>query len=806
MFAPRWRKVLRDLWSNKTRTTLVILSISIGITAIGMVMGAQGIVDQSLPAAYAAVNPSDGIIFCLSTFDDDMIESIEAMPEVDKAEGRRFVNVRFRSENETGDEVWYNMQLNAIPNYEEMAINRVAAEEGEFPPSRHSLLIERASLSPTLGLGDVEIGDELIIEPPNGRERLVRMTGTLHDMSQLPAFINGSGYGYINFDTLEWLGEPRDYNQIVFTVAENDMDPEHVNAVAKAVQEKLERAGVNVIFALVPPPGEHPAQSFLDALSTILGAIGVLSLALSMFLIVNTLSAIMAQQVRQIGIMKAVGGQASQIIGMYFLMVLLFGLIAVLIAIPLAALGALALASFFAGFLNFDLEGFQLSTRVIMIQAAIGLTVPLLAALLPTLRGVSVTVREAISEQGLGKGQFGTGVIDRFFVGLRRVLPMERPMQISLRNTFRRKARLTLTLITLSLASTIFVSIFSIRASLQQTVDDVLNLFDYDVQIIFDRSYRIQRIENQVLTLPGVESVETWGFGSTRRIRLDDTESDSIIIYAPTWNAETLNPTIIEGRWLMEEDTNGIVINTDFLGAEEDVVLGDTVTLNIENKERDFVIVGISRGALTGASLFMNRDYFSRITNDVGRAQISLVQLTDRSAENQAVLGQNIEQAYRDSGFRVQQMQTIAQARTIISTIFDVIIIFLLAMAVLLGIVGGLGLMGTMSINVLERTREIGVMRAIGASNHSVLRIVLVEGLLIGLISWVIGGALALPASRILTNTVGTQLLQAAPSYIFSTNGAILWLFIVLLLALMASWLPARGASRLTVREVLSYE
>ena len=90
------------------------------------------------------------------------------------------------------------------------------------------------------------------------------------------------------------------------------------------------------------------------------------------------------------------------------------------------------------------------------------------------------------------------------------------------------------------------------------------------------------------------------------------------------------------------------------------------------------------------------------------RAQISLVQLTDRSAENQAELGQLIEQQYRDGGFRVQQMQTIAQARNIISTIFDVIVIFLLAMAVLLGIVGGLGLMGTMSINVIERTREIG--------------------------------------------------------------------------------------------------
>ncbi len=802
MLAPRWRKVLRDLWSNKTRTILVLLSIAVGVTAIGMVMGAQGIVERSLPAAYAAVQPSDGLIFCISTFDEDMISSIAAMPEVEAAEGRRFVNVRFL--DKSGN--WYNMQLNAIPDYEEMDINIVYGEQGEFPPGNHELLIERASLAPTLGLGDVAIGDTLIVEAPNGKQRTMRVGGTVHDMSQLPAFLNGSGYGYISFDTLEWLGEPRDYNQVVFRVAENRDDADHINAVAKAVQRKLERAGVNVIFALVPPPGEHPAQNFLDTLSLVLGAIGVLSLALSMFLIVNTLSAIMAQQVRQIGIMKAIGAKGAQVTRMYFVMVLLFGALSALIAVPLAGVGALGLASFFAGFLNFDLAGFRLDPQVVAIQVSIALIIPLLAALLPTLRGVRVTVREAISEHGLGKGQFGSGIIDRFFIGLRRLIPIGRPLQISLRNTFRRKARLSLTLTTLSLASVIFISIFSIRASLQQTLNDVLNLFDYDVQIIFDRAYRVQRIQDEVIAMPGVAAVETWGFGSTRRIRPDGTESDSIIIYAPEADAETLNPTIIEGRWLLPDDSNAIVINTDFIGSEEDVQLGDGVILDIENKEQPFVIVGISRGALTGANVFMNYSYFSRITNDVDRAQISLVQLLDRSAENQMTMGQLLEQRYRDSGFRVQQMQTIAQARNIISTVFDVIIIFLLAMAVLLGIVGGLGLMGTMSINVIERTREIGVMRAIGATDGAVLRIVLIEGLLIGIISWIIGGLIALPASSFLTNTVGEALLQAQPSYIFSTSGAILWLFIVMLLAGLASFLPARNASRLTVREVLSYE
>ena len=100
------------------------------------------------------------------------------------------------------------------------------------------------------------------------------------------------------------------------------------------------------------------------------------------------------------------------------------------------------------------------------------------------------------------KGQFGSSAIDRFILGTRRVVPMARPMQISLRNTFRRKARLSLTLITLSVATTIFIAIFSIRASLQQTLDETMDYFDYDVQIVFDRPYRTDRIMDLLRRLP----------------------------------------------------------------------------------------------------------------------------------------------------------------------------------------------------------------------------------------------------------------------------------------------------------------
>ncbi|MFN2199822.1 MAG: FtsX-like permease family protein [Caldilineaceae bacterium] len=780
----------------------MLLSIAVGVAAIGMVMGAQAIVDRSLPKAYAAVNPASATIFTLNTFGDNMIEAIRAMPEVAEAEARRNVTVRFRNAEDES----YSLTLYAIPDYDNITINKITPEEGEYPPPEKEFLLERASRIGALGLGDIEIGDTLEVESPSGKKRTIRLAGTVHDMSQLPAYMNGSGYGYITFDTLAWLGEPRDYNQVVFVVQDHADDLDHINDVAKLIQKRMESSGIDVLFTFANSPGKHPAQNILDALSLVLGGIGILALLLSGFLIINTLSAIMTQHVRQIGIMKSVGARTGQITTMYLMMVLLFGVLALMIAIPLGVVGAIGLSSLFAGLLNFDVEGFHLDARIVLIQTVIALSAPLLAALIPIYRGVRVTVREAISEVGLGKGQFGTNFMDHVILGVRRVIPMARPMQISLRNTFRRKARLSLTLVTLSLASAIFISIFSIRASLQQTLNEVLDLFDYDVQVIFDRTYRTDRIVDQIQAIPGVDRIETWGFGSARLVHDDDTESDTIIVYAPRADSEMVHPILVEGRWIEEDDANAIVVNTDVLKDEEGVGVGDTITLTINDKESDWVIVGLMRSSMIGPMAFTNYDYYSRVINAPDRAIISQARLVDRSPENQLRLGQVIEDSYRDSGFRVQQMQTIGQLRTTISTIFDGIIGFLLAMALLLGIVGGLGLMGTMSINVMERTREIGVMRAIGASNRSILRIILVEGLIIGLISWIVGGLIAIPASQGLTIAVGTALLESAPTYIFSTTGALLWLLVVLALAFMASFLPARRASRLTVREVLSYE
>jgi putative ABC transport system permease protein len=97
-------------------------------------------------------------------------------------------------------------------------------------------------------------------------------------------------------------------------------------------------------------------------------------------------------------------------------------------------------------------------------------------------------------------------------------------------------------------------------------------------------------------------------------------------------------------------------------------------------------------------------------------------------------------------------------------------------------------------------------MRAIGASNGNIQSIVIVEGMVIGLISWVISILLSFPITSVLTFGVGMAILTAPMPFVFSPSGVIVWLLFTLLIATIASAMPARRASKLTVRDTLAYE
>jgi putative ABC transport system permease protein len=345
-----------------------------------------------------------------------------------------------------------------------------------------------------------------------------------------------------------------------------------------------------------------------------------------------------------------------------------------------------------------------------------------------------------------------------------------------------------------------------VQRSLLGASDTIFRYWNYDVQIEFSRSYRIDQLNRESLRVPGVVAAESWAYRTTQRIHSDDTQSVEIFFFALPAATKMLQPIVLQGRWLVPEDENAVVVNTDLLKEEPDIKVGGDIVLKIGTRKTHWRVVGVVQYMLGGPIAYSNYPYASQALRTYGWAdRVQIV--TDRhEGSYTAQISRALDEHFRQLGLRVSSNQTIVVLRQQTDARFNVIIVFLLIMAVLLAVVGGLGLMGTMSINVLERTREIGVMRAIGASDRAVLQIVLVEGVVIGWLSWLVGTLLGFPLGLGLNSAVGRAFLNVVPAYRFSFASVVLWLGIVTALAAVASFLPAWNASRITVRDVLAYE
>ncbi len=808
MIAPRWRKVLRELWLNKTRTVLVVLSIAVGVFAMGALGGARTILERDLAIQYEASHEASMSI-AASNLDEAFIRSIVRMPEVEDAQGRSVYFLRAP----LGD-TRSNVILFALADFNDVRLDRFVPQAGAAVPGRREVLLERS----TLRMFNKQIGDLFTVELPDGKTRDLRIVGTVFDVNAPPVRFANFGSAYISLDTLEWLGFPRAYTQMRVRVAEKHTDRAHIQQVADVIKKRIEDSGRTFYSASIPQsPGRHYANDQLQSMLLILVAVGALSLFLSAFLVINTTMTLISQQIRQIGIMKALGGRETQITSLYLTTVALFGAFSLLIAVPLGTLGAYVLVSFVADLLNFTVLTRFPPPEVLLLEIGVGLLLPLMAALAPVLGGMRITVREALTFTGaqeshaIRRGGALATLRNRLASALDIERWVSRPFLLSIRNTFRRKQRLALTIGTLMLASAIFVSVFSVRDSLYRTLNTSLRYWQYDIEVTLANPQGDMRALNAVRNVEGVVYAEAWHVSSARRVRADGSQSRTINLTALPADSPLVQPTLLAGRWILPSDARQVVVNTEVLADEPDLQLGDELRLKIGSREWTFYIVGVAESALStpirnGRVIYANRDGFRDLLGIGRQTQVLAVVSSQHDALYQSQVAQRLEDALRSANMSATSTETIAERREQLTFQFELVIIFLLITAALLALVGGLGLASTMSMNVLERTREIGVMRAIGASDRALYRIIIGEGVFIGLISWFLGSWLALPISILLCEAVGHAFLRRPLEFEFSVLGVGVWLLAMIALSAISSLFPAVRASRLTVREVLAYE
>jgi putative ABC transport system permease protein len=792
----RWKKVWADFWGNKSRTLLTILMIAVGTFAVGFNSNLGLYMNESMDSDYLSAAPSEAQVYA-APLNDDMVAAAQTVPGVDAVAG--FSSLDARIVRPDGSLV--DIQFTAVEDPNELTVNLLKPLQGEstIPKygDRETIFDNAAAM---LGY---KPGDLILLELENGKRREIKFTGYMHDVTGFPYTLTNRVTAYVTPETLEWLGGSRTYNVLAVSVAEKATDRKHVTEVAQAVADRVQRGGARVNFVSVYQPGHHFAYNITQGIFFVLGVLGYLTVLLSAFLIINTVTALMAQQTRQVAIMKATGGSTLQIFGMYLVLITGFGIGALVLAIPLANLAAKFIGGGMATWLNFFPSPYQGYSATLIQQVFVAVIVPLLASILPIYNSVRITIREALSDFGIG-GNVKPKIES---VNKNSVL-IPRPIRISLRNTFRRKTRFGLTLFTLVLAGAVFIGVYNLWASFDKVIDDVQGYFLSDINLVFNQAYRYEEVAQMAEGIPGVTGTEGWLEYPATLISDADGAGSQIAFVAPPSDSTLIDPIITSGRWLIPSDQNAIVIGNHLLQRFPYLKIGDTLIIEANGKRSPWKIVGIYSitGNISPPLLYVNYEYLSRLTNQSGQIFSLRVITSSHETEFQENVNEQLQALYKARGIKVSSTQLSAEFIEEQKAQTDILVYFMLIMASLIAIVGGLGLMGTMSINVLERTREIGVMRAIGASNWDIQSIVIIEGLVIGLISWAVAILIAVPITSVLTRGVGLAILTAPMPAVYGLSGITAWLIFTLLLATIASAFPARRASRLTVRDTLAYE
>jgi len=793
----RWIKVWADFSGNRGRTFLIIMTIAVGAFAVGFNSNLGLYMNESMDNDFLSANPSEAQVYA-SPLTDGMVKIARSVPGVDTVEGVASTSASIIRPDGTT----VNISFTAVKDPGKLTLNLLKPAKGETDIPQYAdkeVIIDSSAKS--LGYHP---GDTILLELSNGRRREVKLAGYVHAVTGFPYNLANQVNAFVTPDTLEWLGgDISSYGQLEISVSENQTDQAHVTEVAQAVADRMERAGATVFFVSVYQPGHHFAYNITQGVFFVLIVLGYLTVFLSGFLIVNTVTALMTQQTRQIGIMKATGGSMIQIFGMYLVLILSFGIGSLLIAIPLANMVAEIIGGRMAEWLNFYSVPFKGYTSTVIQQIIVAIIVPVLAAILPVYNSVRVTVREALSDYGLG----GNATVKKESVSSNALI-IPRPIRISVRNMIRRKVRLGITLFTLVLGGAVFIAVYNLWASFDKTIEDIQGYFLADINIAFDHGYRFDKVAGIANNIAGVENSEGWlEFPGTLKMGAGETGTQ-ILFVAPPSTSTLIDPIITSGRWLESGDENAIVIGNHLLNVFPDLKVGDWITIEANGKETDWHIVGIYSitGNVSPPLLYVNYEYLSLLVGEPEMAYSLRIVTAQHDPATQKRINDQIQAAYEAHGIQIQSTQLGADFIRDQKAQTDILVYFMLVMASLIAVVGGLGLMGTMSINVLERTREIGVMRAIGASNADIQAIVITEGLLIGVLSWAVSIPISIPITSVLCYGVGVAILTAPMPAVYGASGLIAWLIFTIVLGTLASALPAGRASRLTVKDTLAYE
>ena len=800
--SPRWMKMLRDVRLARGCLMMIVLALAVSMAAVVTMLSTYTVLARVVPRYYNGPSPASAQLEMDKSLDAELLAQIGRQPNIATAELAATTTARV----EVAPGKWLPMRIFVIPNFEKLRINTLAREAGNWPPLPGTLLIERSALA----LSGSAVGQALTVEFGHSGQHQIKLSGVVHDPGLAPARQEQVLYGYATPQTLAQFGQRVPLDLLKIVVTNGTGDTRAIERTARALTLWLAARGVQVHEVRIPPPMQHPHQSQMNTVLLMLLIFSLLGLLLGGVLTATIIGALLSQQVRQIAIMKSIGASRRQLAGLYLALVGGLATLALVVALPLGVFGGRGLISAVADLLNLRIDSTALPWQLFAAAIALGLLVPLAAALVPIFAATRITVQAAMQDHNVSRGPVSASWSHRW---LKATALRDPAFTLALRNMLRRRSRFMLTMLLLSGAGAMFLASMNLRAAWEQNVARAAADRKFHLELRLETAARADRVLGLIGGVTAVRRVEAWSTapaalagdgGLSISRRYPDGGHGSFSLRAAPPDTTLVARAMLAGRWLQVDDMDQAVINsqalsTVFPGAKVDSI----ITLKIEEQARAFRVVGIVRDIMAPGAVYVTPAAFAEATGSQGAVNAVRIALSDNAEVSSAAAA--ISTALSAAGIGVKATLTEKSFSAAQGAHIYILVWALGFIAAMMAVVGLLGLASSLGSDVIERTREFGVMRSLGASSGTVLRSVLYEGMLTGFASVLV----AVPAAVLPSAAVGAMLSaisnQDMPLQL-SLQAAALWLAGVLVAALVVSYFAAARASGLTIKQTLDWE
>lgn len=801
MIPTRLKKTAGDLLIRWGRTLLTLAGLSLGLFAVGAVATALITLSSDLNDNFLQTNPPS-VIESTSALDPAALAAAAAIPGVREVEDRPMISARI----ETARNRWSDLILFVVDDFQHPRVSRFYLESGRWPAAGEGLMIEREGRFAL----PLPPGSPVRVRLPGGQEVDTRLTGQVFDPGQAQGRMEGILYGYVSRQTLAGWGYSLDRSRLLVTLDRAAapmpgwlMALHGIKAGGGAVESgeqiaaALEASGAQVRRIEAFEELRHPHQFQMDAMIVLFLGIGGVALAMCAVLILNLVDSMMTAEQRAIGVMKAIGGRSGQIAADYLLAMAFLGLIAAAASAPFAMSAGQAVANGVAGMLNFKLitDARLASTAVVL---GIGILTPVVVAWGRIARTTGCPVREALARAPMGQS---TALADHF-AGLMTPLPLIPRM--ALRTLVRRPRRAILTAGILALGLTFFMTALNMRSSTLETVNSVQRTRPYDLSLSIPAGASASAIAAVIDAVPVARRAEPWSF-QEGVIAAEPSRVNAVAVFGAPPVTAALNPDVMAGRWLDPARSDGVVI-TQKLAADQDLKVGGRYQLTIAGRSAPVVILGIVK-EFGGGAVYAPKALVDRLAaTEAGQSNLVFVTLAEHgfSAQRRGARALMAEGARQ--GLDFGRIQATGQLAAIVEGHLVAIAAVLLMIAAFALFVGVLGVASSISVSVVERYREIGVLKAVGGRNPSIVGLFVCEAVLIGIVAWAIAVAVSPWLSRVLASAFGNLIIQYPFDYRAFEGAPWMALALAVAVAALASLAPIRSILKTTIHQALRSE